>query len=101
MEHRLPLRDTLITALKNATSGPKAIITQLCIAIADLLLQLPEWTNGLQEMIDQLGTSPDSVAALLEFLTVLPQEMATENRIRIDVRLSLSSDTSAGLLTSR
>ena len=89
-EHRLPLRDTLIHALKNATSGPKAIITQLCIALADLLLQIREWSNGLQEMIDQLGSSPESVAALLEFLTVLPQEMARENRIRIDVRAIFS-----------
>lgn len=84
-EHRLPLRDTLVHALKNATSGPKAIVTQLCIALSDLLLQVPEWTNALQEMIDQLGSTPDTVAALLEFLSILPQEMTGETRIRVSV----------------
>ena len=91
-EHRLPLKDTLVTALRNASaptgaSSSRAIVTQLCIAVADLLLQLPEWQNALQEMIDQLGSSPGTVAALLEFLSILPEEANTNRRIREPVRL--------------
>lgn len=85
-DHRIPLRDTIIAALKNASiSGTKVIITQLALALVDLLLQLPEWTNGLQDMIDQFGKAPETVPALLDFLKLLPQEAMSNVRIRITV----------------
>ncbi|KAK9897915.1 nuclear localization sequence binding protein [Cystobasidium minutum MCA 4210] len=83
-DHRIPLRDTIVAALKNASaSGSKVIITQLALALADLLLQLPEWRNGLQDMIDQFGKDPQTVPALLDFLKVLPQENMSNVRVRI------------------
>lgn len=86
-DHRIPLRDTLIAALKHAsTSNSRIVVTHLALAIADLLLQMPEWTNGLQDMIDHLGKSPETVLALLEFLRQLPQESMSNVRIRITVR---------------
>jgi transportin-3 len=83
-EHRLPLRDTLLAALSNIGPGERGILTQLCLALADLLLQLPEWTNALQGLIDQLGSRPDTVPALLHFLEVLPEELGN-TRIRVTV----------------
>lgn len=82
-EQRLPLKDTLIANLKTT---PKASRTQLCLALADLLLQLPEWQNPTQEVIQHLGNDPATVLALLEFLHVLPQEMTGNIRINITVR---------------
>ena len=85
-DHRIPLRDTLLAALKHASAtGSKAIVTHLALAIADLLLQLPEWKNGLQDMIDQFGKTPETVPALLDFLKLLPQENMSNVRIRITV----------------
>ena len=74
-----------MAALKSLGPGTKAIMTSLCLALSDLLLQLQEWTNGLHHMIDELGSTPETVPALLEFLEVLPEELGN-SRIRITVK---------------
>jgi transportin-3 len=77
--------------LKHASAaGTKVVVTYLSLAIADLLLQLPEWTNGLQDMIEQLGKIPETVPALLDFLRLLPQENISNARLRITVSLLVS-----------
>ncbi|KAJ8591523.1 ARM repeat-containing protein [Rhizopogon salebrosus TDB-379] len=79
----LPLRDTLITALERYKSGPKTIITQLCLALSGLALQLPAWENALQSMVETFGTNPATVPVLLQFLTVLPEEVSGNTRIPV------------------
>ncbi|KAH7928534.1 ARM repeat-containing protein [Leucogyrophana mollusca] len=79
----LPLRDTLVTALQSYHSGPKTIITQLCLAISGLALQLPSWDNPLQTMIEGFGQNPATVPVFLQFLTVLPEELAGNTRIPV------------------
>ncbi|KAF9244609.1 armadillo-type protein [Melanogaster broomeanus] len=79
----LPLRDTLITALETYHTGPRTIITQLCLAMSGLALQLPQWDNAVQTMIETFGTNPATVPVLLQFLTVLPEELASNTRIPI------------------
>ncbi|KAH7883499.1 armadillo-type protein [Phlebopus sp. FC_14] len=79
----LLLRDTLITALKTYHTGPRTIITQLCLAISGLALQLPSWENAVQSMIETFGTNPATVPVLLQFLTVLPEELAGNTRIPV------------------
>lgn len=61
------------------------VLTQLCLALADLALQLPEWTTVVTDMIGQFGRDPAAVPALLQFLTVLAQE-TLNSRIRVLVR---------------
>ena len=46
----------------------QVIVTQLCLAMADLILLMPEWTNALSELMAKLSGSPTSVPALLEVL---------------------------------
>ncbi|KAI6047713.1 armadillo-type protein [Pisolithus marmoratus] len=94
----LPLRDTLIAALVEYHAGPKAIITQLCLAIAGLALQLPAWDNAVQTMIETFGTNPASVPVLLQFLKVLPEELT--GNTRIPVTDDEYRDGSAKLLTA-
>ncbi|KAH7910876.1 armadillo-type protein [Hygrophoropsis aurantiaca] len=79
----LPLRDTLVTALQSYHTGPKTIITQLCLAISGLALQLPSWDNPLQTMIEGFGQNPATVPVLLQFLAVLPEELAGNTRIPV------------------
>jgi transportin-3 len=81
----LPLRDTLVTALERYQSGPKTIIVQLCLALSGLALQLPAWDNAVQSMIDLFGRNPPTVPVLLQFLTVLPEELASNSKIPITV----------------
>lgn len=81
----LPLRDTLITALERYHTGPRTVITQLCLAVSGLALQLPHWDNAVQTMIESFGTNPATVPVLLQFLTVLPEELVSNTRIPVTV----------------
>lgn len=80
------LRETLLTALQTYHTGPRTIIVQLCLAVAGLSLQLPSWENPVQTMIDTFGRNPVTVPILLQFLTLLPEELNTNTRIPITVR---------------
>jgi transportin-3 len=86
LEARLGLRDSLLSVLTSNSSSSRVLVRQLCLSLADLLLQIPEWTNAVQGMIEQFGRSPEAVPALLEFLTVLPQENNDHRRLDITVK---------------
>jgi transportin-3 len=74
------------------------VITQLCLAISGLALQLPQWDNAVQTMIESFGTNPATVPVLLQFLTVLPEELSSNTRI--PVTDEEYQDRSAKLLTA-
>lgn len=57
-----------------APAGSRAVILQLCLALADLALQMPEWTNVVQSWIDRYGQDPATVVLLLRFLSALAEE---------------------------
>ncbi|PPQ73527.1 hypothetical protein CVT26_010338 [Gymnopilus dilepis] len=82
-ENVLALRDTLLGALETYHAGPRTIIVQLSLAIAGLALQLPSWENPVQSLIDSFGRNPAMVPTLLEFLTLLPEEINSNTRIPI------------------
>lgn len=66
------------------------IQTQICLALSGLALQLkdgedPEWgDNVVGSMIERFGSDPSEVVTLLEFLTVLPEEVTMNQRIPVD-----------------
>ncbi|PBL01247.1 ARM repeat-containing protein [Armillaria gallica] len=74
------LRDTLLTALRSYQAGPRTIIVQLCLALVGLAVQYPAWDNAVQTMIDIFGRDPSSVPVLLQFLTLLPEELSNSTR---------------------
>lgn len=79
------VRDTLVTALETYHAGPRTIMVQLCLAISGLALQLPQWEDPVQNMIDSFGRNPTAVPALLQFLTILPEELCTNTKIPVTV----------------
>ena len=79
------LRDSLLELLYQYRSGPRSIVTQLCLSLACLALQMPEWQNVLPQFTELYGKNPETVSCLLEFLKVLPEEINTNNRIPIPV----------------
>lgn len=83
---RVQLRDTLMHALQLYATGPRVVQTQLCLALAALALQMPEslWGGVVPGMIKSFGQTPSTVGVLLEFLTVLPEEVSTNHRIPLD-----------------
>lgn len=78
-------RNTLLTALETYQSGPRTITVQLSLAIAGLALQLPSWENPVRALIDSFGRNPATVPILLEFLSLLPEEVSSNTRIPISV----------------
>ncbi|KAI8086442.1 armadillo-type protein [Halteromyces radiatus] len=74
------LRDSLLQLLWLSASGPKSIMVQLCLALADLAAQLTEWKTVVQDVVDRFGNDPKVACCLLEFLKVLPEELSN-NRL--------------------
>jgi transportin-3 len=83
--HRVGLRDSLISALRTFASGPRVIVIQICLALSGLALQMPEWKNVVPGLIESFGQDPSTVPALLQFLTVLPEEVNGNTRIPMSV----------------
>jgi transportin-3 len=82
---RLQLRDSLVGLLVRYAKGPKAVMVQLCLAMADLAIQLLEWKTAVSDLVEKLGKTPESVPCLLEFLKVLPEEMNNNTRLPLSV----------------
>lgn len=63
------------------------IQTQLCLTLSALAIQMTdaEWPDVITGMTTRFGSDPASVGMLLEFLTVLPEEVTTNHRIPVDV----------------
>ena len=97
--NQLALRDTLLTALDTYSRGPRNIIVQLSLAIIGLALQVPSWEQPVQTLIEKFGTNPTTVPTLLEFLTLLPEEI--NSNIRIPISVSLLCYDPVDFLTSR
>ena len=83
--HQLPedaldsLRSALLELLLLYAKGPRVILLQICIAIALLGLQMKTWSHLISDVVAVCSTSSDLHDALLQFLTVLPEE-ATDER---------------------
>ena len=61
-----------LTILSPTTS--QVIIAQLCLAMADLILLMPEWSTALPELIIMTALSTSNSIPLLEVLLLLPEE---------------------------
>lgn len=88
--HLAALRDTLVAALERYHNGPRNIMVQLCLALSGVALQFPSWENPVQDMISSFGRNPATVPALLQFLTLLPEEVNTNTKIPVTVCASVA-----------
>ena len=62
-----------LTSLGPATS--QVILTQLCLAMADLVLLMSDWTSPVSELMSGLGPPLPHTSPLLEILLTLPEEV--------------------------
>ncbi|VDM48191.1 unnamed protein product [Toxocara canis] len=101
------LHDSLMNHLSSFECYPLekngVIIMQLCLALSDLYLQVPEWTNFIAEILDKFTSmSEDKTPVLLNLLKVFPEEIQSrhlrvgENRRRA-VNAELAHQTHAVL----
>ena len=72
------------------------ILTQICLALADLALQLTDgqWQDPTTSMIERFGKDPAMAGALLEWLQVLAEEF--NSNLRIDVKNDFGRDQTKG-----
>ena len=75
------LRDSIMALLYDNRKGPKPIKTQLCIAIADLALQMDDWNDPIQDVMNSFANSPECAVILLTFLNVFPDEVQNNRRV--------------------
>ncbi|KAF9939699.1 Nuclear import receptor [Mortierella alpina] len=99
--HRASLRDSLLSLSVQHKSSPKIIRTQLCLGLAALALRMLEWEQPVNHLISMYGSSTTDLSYLLEFLTVLPEEVNDSRcpsltdeqyRARADELLSRNAD---------
>eukprot|EP00833_Pecoramyces_ruminatium_P002145 jgi/Orpsp1_1/1176177/evm.model.c7180000056661.1 len=102
------LINSLFELLHIYRNGPKIIITQLCISIADLSILIKSWDNPIQQLLELFSNNQEMVTCLLEFLTVLPEEILYNENIpmeiselndRADILLGQNSENVLQLLT--
>jgi transportin-3 len=92
-----PLRDSILSTLAplvapGAPAGSKAVLLQLCLALADLALQMPEWNDVVGSMIEQFGKDAATVHILLGFLKALVEEVGNP-RLMLGVCVLLRPDS--------
>eukprot|EP00051_Salpingoeca_urceolata_P015056 m.192901 g.192901 ORF g.192901 m.192901 type:complete len:935 (-) comp18277_c0_seq1:107-2911(-) len=80
--HELPaetlpsLRESLLVQLRTfSTLNAGPVVIQLALAVADLAVYMQTWSHATRDMIMNFGSSADTVFSLLEFLSVLPEEV--------------------------
>lgn len=74
MDAHSSLRDSLLEHISQVNENTNTVIvTQLCLALADLALQMPTWQQAVFDLINRF--SQTHVWPLLEILTVLPEEL--------------------------
>lgn len=83
--HELPvdvhgsLRDSLLEHISQINEGTNTVITtQLCLALADLILQMPSWQRASLDLINRFSNH-SYVWPLVEILTVLPEELESRS----------------------
>ena len=88
-----PFRDSLLTLLSAFRGGPKPIRTQLCVCLADLAIHMLDWKDVLPSVISNLGTGPESIPCILEFLHVLPEEVTEGRKVNLSVSKLFTAET--------
>lgn len=82
---RVQLRDSLIELLWESTKGPKVIMVHLCLALADLAIQMLDWKNVIPDLVEKFKDTP---LCLLELLLVLPEEMNNNTKLPLTVSVT-------------
>ncbi|XP_065159262.1 transportin-3 [Atheta coriaria] len=78
LEAHASLRDSLLEHISQITEGTNSVIvTQLCLALSDLILQMPTWQRAPLDLVSSLSQS--HLWPLLEVLIVLPEELESRS----------------------
>lgn len=87
-EYRGALQAALLVAAKKFSTGPPQLLTQICLALSALVLRAVELKKPVEQLFASLyelqGQGVGS-NAILELLTVLPEEVIEDNTVNATV----------------
>lgn len=70
------LRDSLLEHISHITDETNpTIVTQLCLALADLILLMSSWRHPIACLMERFATNSNSTTALVVILTLIPEEI--------------------------
>lgn len=75
------LLNALLVAAKKFSSGPPQLLTQICLALSALILRAVEHRKPIEQLfysLQNLQSQDDGNIAVLEMLTVLPEEVVED-----------------------
>lgn len=76
VEAHLSLRDSLMQHVAAITvDTDHIIVTQLCLAVAHLILQASSWADPISHLLGSLGMDASHWWPVIEILTLLPEEV--------------------------
>ncbi|XVF20438.1 hypothetical protein REPUB_Repub12eG0000700 [Reevesia pubescens] len=91
------LLNALLVAAKRFSSGPPQLLTQICVALSALILRSVEHGKPIEQLfysLQNLRNQNDGIVAVLEMLTVLPEEIVDTQTT--DSKISLSHRSQYG-----
>ncbi|KAK4272279.1 hypothetical protein QN277_020861 [Acacia crassicarpa] len=96
------LLNALLLAAKRFSTGPPQLLTQICLALSALVLRVVEHGNPIEKLfysLQNLQSQDDGNIAVLEMLTVLPEEVVDNQRSDSKISSSQKSHYSQELLS--
>ncbi|CAL0322772.1 unnamed protein product [Lupinus luteus] len=78
------LLNALLVGVKRFSTGPPQLLTQICLALSSLVLQVVAHGNPIEQLfysLQSLQSQDNGNIAVLEMLTVLPEEVFDNQRI--------------------
>ncbi|XP_046845172.1 transportin-3-like [Xenia sp. Carnegie-2017] len=73
------LKNSLLDHVTQLHNSTQAILTQLCLAIADLAIQMPQWPSPVKDLVERFSKTMEMIPALLELLQYLAEEVKSEH----------------------
>eukprot|EP00800_Vazella_pourtalesii_P007786 TRINITY_DN2075_c0_g2_i1.p1 TRINITY_DN2075_c0_g2~~TRINITY_DN2075_c0_g2_i1.p1 ORF type:complete len:198 (-),score=37.92 TRINITY_DN2075_c0_g2_i1:125-718(-) len=83
VESHNALKESLISNALNMTNSAKSVTMQLGLALADLAIVSPNWTNIVDDFINKFSTDLSCVPFLLTLLTLLPEELMFNDSLQV------------------
>ncbi|RYR54086.1 hypothetical protein Ahy_A06g029355 isoform A [Arachis hypogaea] len=83
LEAKDALLNALLVAVRRFSTGPPQLLTQICLALSALVLQVVAHGNPIQQLfysLQNLQSQDNGNIAVLEMLTVLPEEVVDNER---------------------
>ncbi|KAL5581494.1 hypothetical protein UlMin_013936 [Ulmus minor] len=96
------LLNALIVAAKRFSSGPPQLLTQICLALSALMLRAVEHGKPIEQLfysLQNLQSQDDGNIAVLEMLTVLPEEVVDNQHGETKIHLANRSHYGQELLS--